>query len=90
MRERIRYGLPRLGDAVKKALEGVGVTTERVSRWLGRPCDCEERRLKLNALSEWANWKLGLPAGLQAMEGGNHADEALNLLLNDEALDTGD
>ena len=42
------------GDAVKKALEAVGVTEERVSAWLGRPCGCRERREKLNALGLWA------------------------------------
>lgn len=43
-----------LGDAIHSALALVGVTPERVTRWLGRPCGCEERRQKLNALSRWA------------------------------------
>ena len=43
-----------LGDAVEKALTIVGVTEERVSQWLGRPCGCRGRREKLNALSYWA------------------------------------
>lgn len=43
-----------LGDAVHELLGSFGVTPERVSRWLGKPCDCEERRAKLNALHAWA------------------------------------
>lgn len=44
----------RLGDKVEAALKAVGVTKERVSKWLGRPCNCDERKQKLNQLSEWA------------------------------------
>ena len=43
-----------LGDVVEAALRTMGVTHERVERWLGRPCGCEERREKLNRLSRWA------------------------------------
>lgn len=43
-----------LGDAVHAALSAVGVTPERVERWLGRPCGCDERREKLNRLTAWA------------------------------------
>lgn len=43
-----------LGDAVKSALEMLGVTEERVSRFLGRPCGCRRRRDRLNRLSDWA------------------------------------
>lgn len=43
-----------LGDIVSKALEKVGVTPERISEFLGRPCRCKERRAKLNSLSAWA------------------------------------
>lgn len=43
-----------LGDAVEKALEKIGVTSDRVERWLGRPCGCAERREKLNAVHAWA------------------------------------
>jgi hypothetical protein len=56
----IRFGLPRLGDFIEKALSSVGVTEERVSGWLGKPCGCKERRKKLNALSDWVNRKLGM------------------------------
>lgn len=43
-----------LGDTVAAALESVGVTHERVERWLGRECGCRERQEKLNALGNWA------------------------------------
>ena len=43
-----------LGDAVHDALEFAGVTSDRVERWLGAPCACEERRQKLNQLGWWA------------------------------------
>ena len=43
-----------LGDVVEKALAKVGIRSERVERWLGRPCGCRERKEKLNALSSWA------------------------------------
>jgi hypothetical protein len=44
-----------LGDRLKEALSKVGVTEERVSKWLGRPCGCKQRREKLNKLSLWAS-----------------------------------
>ena len=43
-----------LGDTIKSALDLVGVTEPVISKWLGKPCDCEERREKLNQLSIWA------------------------------------
>ena len=43
-----------LGDFVKSALSAVGITEERVSNWLGAPCNCSERVEKLNQLGEWA------------------------------------
>lgn len=42
------------GDLLETALSAVGVTQERVSIWLGRPCNCQERIDKLNQLSRWA------------------------------------
>jgi hypothetical protein len=33
----------------------VGITEERVSNWLGAPCNCTERVEKLNRLGEWAS-----------------------------------
>jgi hypothetical protein len=43
-----------LGDLIESALTKVGITHERVERWLGRPCGCEERREKLNQIHAWA------------------------------------
>lgn len=42
-----------LGDYIQSALSSVGVTAERVSRWIGTPCGCKERVEKLNALHQW-------------------------------------
>jgi len=43
-----------IGDLVERALARVGVTEERVARWLGGPCGCAQRKAKLNALHAWA------------------------------------
>jgi hypothetical protein len=43
-----------LGDVVHNALSFVGITPERVTAWIGRPCKCPERQEKLNELSRWA------------------------------------
>jgi len=39
-----------LGDMVAAGLSAVGITPERVSKALGRPCGCKERQAKLNGL----------------------------------------
>ena len=50
LRERIR-GKPRgLGDIVKAGLSAIGITEERVSKAIGRPCGCGARAEKLNEL----------------------------------------
>lgn len=41
---------PGLGDMVSAGLAAVGITPERVSRVLGRPCACKERAATLNEL----------------------------------------
>ncbi len=43
-----------LGDSVKNALSLVGVTEQRVTKWLGKPCNCPSRVERLNALEAWA------------------------------------
>lgn len=43
-----------LGDLVEKALANVGITKQRVSDWLGRPCKCGEKQERLNQLDRWA------------------------------------
>ena len=52
---RVRYAAaPRasvgLGDMVASGLSAVGITKERVSRVIGRPCGCGQRQQALNAL----------------------------------------
>jgi hypothetical protein len=39
-----------LGDITAEALTAVGITKERVSRMLGRPCNCKKRQ---QAMNEW-------------------------------------
>ena len=43
-----------LGDRVEQALTSIGITSDRVSQWMGRPCNCEDRKEKLNQISSWA------------------------------------
>lgn len=51
-----------LGDMVKSTLSAVGITEERVSRAIGRPCGCGRRAAAMNAFG--AKY-LGLPPGSQ-------------------------
>lgn len=66
--ERTSGGIPRvecragLGDMVKSTLSAVGITEERVSRAIGRPCGCGRRAAAMNAFG--AKY-LGLPPGSQ-------------------------
>lgn len=39
-----------LGDIVKAGLSAIGITEERVSKAIGRPCGCSKRAEALNAL----------------------------------------
>lgn len=41
---------PGLGDMVKAGLSAIGITEERVSAAIGRPCGCSERAERLNEL----------------------------------------
>lgn len=41
---------PGLGDMVKAGLSAIGITEERVSAAIGRPCGCSKRAEKLNEL----------------------------------------
>lgn len=45
-----------LGDMVANGLSAVGITKERVSKAIGRPCGCAKRQEKLNELGR----KLGI------------------------------
>lgn len=46
-RNGVRAGL---GDYVAAGLHRVGITKDRVSRVLGRPCGCLKRQMQLNRL----------------------------------------
>ena len=51
--ERIRSRLKKklgLGDIVKAGLSAIGITEQRVSRAIGKPCGCGKRAEKLNEL----------------------------------------
>lgn len=54
-----------LGDMVKAGLSALGITEERVSKALGRPCGCGRRREALNALGR----KFGIGASPKPPEG---------------------
>ena len=41
---------PGLGDYVAKGLSAIGITKERVSKVLGKPCGCGKRQQRLNEL----------------------------------------
>ena len=45
---------PGLGDKIESALNLLGISKDRVEKWLGRPCGCKERQEKLNRLGRWA------------------------------------
>jgi hypothetical protein len=48
--QRARLPAIGLGDRVSQALSLVGITEQRVSKLLGRPCGCSKRREALNRL----------------------------------------
>lgn len=41
---------PGLGDMVAAGLSAIGITKERVSKAIGKPCGCAQRQEALNAL----------------------------------------
>jgi hypothetical protein len=49
-------GKPGLGDIVSAGLEALGITKERVSRIIGKPCNCQKRQQALNEIGK----KMGL------------------------------
>ncbi len=56
-----------LGDMVAAGLSAIGITKERVSAAVGRPCGCPDRQATLNSLG--AKY-LGLPEGSTAQTPG--------------------
>jgi hypothetical protein len=63
-----------LGDLVATALSIVGITSDVVATWLGRPCGCARRQEQLNQLGAWAR---RVAAGKV-----EHAQEYLHNILN--------
>lgn len=62
-----------LGDRIEQALQLVGITSERVEKWLQRPCGCNERKQRLNQLGSWA---------FRIIQGNlNKAEEYLNSII---------
>ncbi|MDA0969329.1 MAG: hypothetical protein O3A60_02705 [Planctomycetota bacterium] len=51
------HAKPGLGDHVASALSAVGITKERVSKALGRPCGCKQRQQKM---TDWGRKWLGI------------------------------
>ena len=47
-----RNAQPGLGDMVASGLAAVGITKERVSKVIGRPCGCGKRQEALNKLGK--------------------------------------
>jgi hypothetical protein len=56
---------PGLGDHVAAGLGKLGITKQRVSRLLGRPCKCRERQKRLNELGRVAGIGRGQAATAQ-------------------------
>lgn len=49
----------RIGDTVEAALSKIGITDERVQKFLGKPCGCKERKEKWNQIGLWAQRVIG-------------------------------
>jgi hypothetical protein len=54
---------PGLGDMVAAGLSAIGVTKERVSAVVGRPCGCDGRQAAMNAAGAWLGMSPGSTAG---------------------------
>lgn len=73
----------RLGDAVEYALSSLGITSERVEAWLGRPCGCRARKRKLNQLDDWVT-------KIFSSDDANKAKEEFDKMVDDGKTSTGD
>lgn len=65
-----------LGDWIESTLTTVGITSERVEKWLGKPCRCRERKEKLNRFSKWIS-------NLLSGEPTSKAKEEFDTMVND-------
>lgn len=43
-----------IGDQIESALSKIGITKERVSKWIGGDCGCRERQELFNEIHLWA------------------------------------
>lgn len=58
-----------IGDHIEAGLSAVGITSERVSRVLGRKCKCKQRKAALNKLGQQT------AAAIKRLTGGAHNAE---------------
>lgn len=72
-----------LGDRISQALSIVGITEERVTAWIGKPCGCSERQEKLNRVGRWASRVLQ-GSFEKAVEGMNKAKQYLEEILTEK------
>ena len=64
-----------LGDRVAAVLAAAGITKERVSRMLGRPCKCKERQRRLNELGRKAAAAIRKATGQERTADGEELDD---------------
>lgn len=64
-----------LGDHLADGLAAVGITKERVSRLLGRPCGCKERQRRLNELGRKAAAAIRKATGQERHADGEKLDD---------------
>lgn len=64
-----------IGDHLQSGLSAVGITPERVSRLLGRPCKCKERQRRLNELGQAAAAAIRRATGQEAASAEKPVDD---------------
>lgn len=47
-----------LGDQIGDGLAILGITPAKASRWLGRPCQCDKYKARLNRLDAYVRARL--------------------------------
>ena len=58
-----------IGDHIEAGLSAVGITSERVSRVLGRQCKCKQRKAALNKLGQRAAAAIRKATGQEQQHG---------------------
>ena len=64
-----------LGDHLERGLSAVGITKQRVSRLLGRPCKCKQRQRRLNELGQQAAAAVRKLTGQESPADGKKLDD---------------